>query len=133
MPLRNIGQDSIVSVYDAGGFSASPTFGGVIATQAFAKSIKMDDKVNTVDMHAIGDTRKKLRPTFGETQLVVDLMIQGTPVVITMGGNGKIAFQASASQTIVNYTGVWTGNSIDISADNPQTQTITLECDYDNV
>lgn len=134
MAYRLIGQDATITIFDGGVFiSTTPTWTS-LGTTAFAKSIKIDDKVNTVDMRGIGDVRKKLRPTFAESTITLELLIQNTgPVVITEGGYGKVTFLPVAGGTLQTYQGIWTANTFDASMDNPQMQNLTLDCDYDNV
>src|SRR5437868_5983942 len=94
MAIRLLGQDQLISVYDGGAFGAAgPTYGSAIPVQAFARSIRIRDKVNTVSVRGCGDQREKLRPTFGESELVVELLTESTGLVlVTNGGYGKITW-----------------------------------------
>lgn len=85
-------------------------------------------------MRGMGDTRRKLRPTFSETTISVDLLIEATgKVAVTNGHYGKITFLPVSGGTLETYIGIWTKLSTDAPNDNPQMQTLTLECDYDDV
>lgn len=138
MAYRLLAQDQIISVTDGGTFTGSgPNYvggAGPIPVNAFAKSIKITNKINTADMRGCGDTRKKLRPIYGESQLVVELLTEDSGLVaVTDGGYGKISWTPVTGGDAEVYEGLWIGDDTDSSMDNPQMQILTLDCDADNV
>ena len=135
MANRLIAQDALVTIYDGGAYAASgPTYATGIPVQAFAKSIKIDDKVNLVDLRGWGDARAKKRPTYGETTITLEIMIENSGKVAVANGNfGKIVFTPISGGTAETYEGIWANFGTDASLDNAQMQTLVLECDADNV
>jgi len=115
MTYRKIGQDATITI-------------GGTPVQAFARSVKVNNKVTTVDVRGIGDNRKQLRPAYGETSVVVELLIESTGAfALTMGNTYTVV-----TDTQGPFTGVLTGNDFDAKMDDAQIQTITLECDADS-
>ena len=59
---RLIAQDVLVQISSAGPFvpGTAPTFGSAIVVTSYATSIKVKNKVNTVDTRGFGDRRKTL-------------------------------------------------------------------------
>lgn len=138
MSYQLIPQDATVTIYDGGVWNgtASPTFGsgsplGIIVTY---KSIKVNFKVNTISTRGAGDVHEYLRPSYDETGVVIEAMIGNTGILpITVGGYGKVTILPVSGGTLQTYIGLWGEQSMDISSDSPQMQTLTLTAQYDSV
>lgn len=130
---RNLGSDCSITIYDGGPFSDSgPSWGSSLEVVAFAKSIDIDEDDETQDMHGMGDKRKKFRPTVGGDTLTIELMVERSYVATTRQGYGKVIFIPRDIGDAVTYTGIWSKTNKKASTDDPQTQTLTLLCDYDD-
>lgn len=112
--MRLIGQDVTITIADT-------------EVTAYARSIDIDDKANTVDVRGIGDSRKKLRPTYGESTVTADVLIEGVPLNPGMGSTITIA----TSNPSTGFTGIVTDHKISIKMDDASIETITIECDAD--
>lgn len=135
-PTRLIGQDCTILFVDGGPFvvGTTVTFAAAITVTAFAKSIKVGNKVNLVDMRGLGDTYKKNRPTYGEGSVTLELLIESTGAVVTTAGNvAKIVYNPLTGLTAATLSGIVASNDFDAALDNPQMQTITLDAGYDDV
>jgi hypothetical protein len=129
--MRLIGKDCAVQITDGGVQDGSPNWGTAVPIKALAEKIEIDDTVDTTEVTALGDTRKKLRAHEGSTNLVVTLRVQDTgPILLSSLGN-YVRLEIKALSSMANYTvytGLLVGNKHDIP-DGAQQQVLTIACD----
>lgn len=142
MAARVISQDAVVTFIfsDAAAGTAAPTYGGsalTLISNGLASELSVDEKLDTVAVHGIGDTRKKLRAKRGTTNCSISKFILTTGAIgMLTGGSkigymGKLSVKEQTSLTAVVYEGLVTECSWR-AGDDAQMETLTLECDVEH-
>lgn len=128
--MRLIGQDCAVQITDGGAQDGTPTYGSAVPLKAFAKRVMVEDSLETVDMRALGDSRRKLRGKFGSTTCEVELEVQDTGMLsLTIGNYVKLEIkEISSLASFKPFAGLLTKNRLEIP-DGEELQVLTIECD----
>lgn len=138
MAARVISQDAVVSIAlsTAAATTAAPSYGTAVQliSTGLASQLDVSENLETVPVHGIGDTRRKLRAKRGSTTVTLSKFILTTGAIAILTGGSKIGYYAQisvkeqTSLTAVVYEGIIT--KCDWSADdNAQMENITIECD----
>jgi len=105
--FRVIGRDLIATIYDGGAVDGSGSFVTPIAVDTLCRELRISEEIGEIDVAALGDLTKRLRPDQAEWTIEADLVVESSGLVnIALGNYVKVVTKAhSAFAANAEYTG----------------------------
>ncbi len=134
MAYKLIGQDQTVTVHLGGAASgAAPSYDGGTALISQARSVSIDESVETTDVSALGDALKKLRVRRSSAKIKLELLVSSAGMLYEgkVGYYAKVVHKAVSSLgSSTDYEGIIISRSSS-GSDGEQTETIEIEVGAD--
>jgi hypothetical protein len=121
-----------VNLYDGSAWNGSNTLGSAQDIGDILKSLKASDTMSTHDMTTLGDSRKKKRPSYGESRVEIEMEVLSTGVLGGFAVGNVAAVSVLEKSALGGHT--WTGIVIENSLDCPDgadIHRIVIDCDVD--
>lgn len=136
MSFRLIGHDSAIQITLGGSANgAAPSWGSASVLTGYCKSISVDEQADMVDVTAIGDGLKKMRPRRISAKLKVEQMVlSGGRLGLGIVGQWiKVEMKVLSSlSTYDTFVGIISAVNLNVS-DDAQSETIEVEVGGDGV
>jgi len=125
--FRVIGRDVYCEIYDGGAVDGTPSYGSAVSINGRARELRISEEIGEIDVAALGDLTKRLRPDQAEWTIEADMVIESTGIVsITLGNYVKLITKAYSSFGAATYEGFLKSQDIVSRMGETAVQRITL-------